>query len=61
MKTIVLEAKRGLFSSAYNGHDSFAAFEKAVHVQSTMESVAAMTNVGSSIGVNGINPNLISR
>ena len=61
MKNIVLEAKKGLFSSAYNGHDSFAAFEKAVHMQSTMGTVAAVTNVGSLIGINEMNSNLISR
>ena len=46
MKNIVLEAKKSLFSSTYNGHDSLAAFEKAVQVQSTMEMVGAVTNVG---------------
>ena len=52
MQSLLSEANNGLFSETYNVHESFAAFQTAVHSQSTMASLALGINV--SISVYGI-------
>ena len=50
MRHVVVEANDGLFSDGFNGPESLATYQKAVHVQSTIATASLLINVSMSTG-----------